>query len=159
MGTGSCDHRSSQSTGMLGAFFTHVSDSVPLQLCNVLFARELQRRLSDKGARVDVTSYGPGLITRTGFFRNQQPFFVKVFDFFTNDVFRVAETVSGGGDCLVFMATSPEMEGKGGVYYNNDIPGFGKHSFEDAPPSEEARNSAEGQRLWALSERLVGLSA
>jgi hypothetical protein len=42
---------------------------------------------------VTVNSFGPGLITRTGFFRNQQPLFVKVFDFFTNDVFHVAETV------------------------------------------------------------------
>ena len=63
------------------------------KLCNILFARELQRRLVAEGSAVTVNTFGPGLITRTGFFRNQQPLFVKVFDFFTNDVFHVAETV------------------------------------------------------------------
>lgn len=28
-----------------------------------------------------VVAFGPGLITRTGFFRSQPPLFVKVFDF------------------------------------------------------------------------------
>ena len=97
------------------------------KLCNVLFARELQRRLSAANSAVTVNAFGPGLITRTGFFRYQNPLFVKLFDFATNDIFHVAETVDGGGDCLVYMATSPALEGKGGLYYNNGIaPGEGK---------------------------------
>lgn len=71
------------------------------KLCNVLFAQELQRRLAARGSGVTVNAFGPGLITRTGFFRNQQPLFVRVFDFATNELFHVAETVDGGGDCLV----------------------------------------------------------
>jgi len=129
------------------------------QLCNILFARELQRRLEAKGARVEVNSFGPGLITRTGFFRNQPPLFTKIFDVATNDIFRVAETVDGGGNCLVYMATSPALEGKGGVYYNNDIPGYGQHRFEPLDPSLEARDAAEAQKLWEISAQLVGLAA
>ena len=132
------------------------------KLCNVLFARELQRRLSAANSAVTVNAFGPGLITRTGFFRYQNPLFVKLFDFATNDIFHVAETVEGGGDCLVYMATSPALEGKGGLYYNNGIaPGEGKtgHKFERGEVSAEARDDAEAAALWQYSERLVGMSA
>lgn len=43
--------------------------------------------------KVTVNSFGPGLITRTGFFRNQNPVFVKLFDVATNDLFKVQTTV------------------------------------------------------------------
>jgi protochlorophyllide reductase len=36
------------------------------KLCNVLFARELERRLQATGSPVQVNAFGPGLITRTG---------------------------------------------------------------------------------------------
>ena len=132
------------------------------KLCNVLFSRELQRRLSAANSAVTVNAFGPGLITRTGFFRYQNPLFVKLFDFATNDIFHVAETVDGGGDCLVYMATSPALEGKGGLYYNNGIaPGEGKtgHKFERGEVSAEARDDAEAAALWQYSERLVGMAA
>ena len=76
----------------------------------MLFARELERRLQAAGSPVQVNSFGPGLITRTGFFRYQNKFFVRLFDFATNEIFHVAETVDGGGDCLVYMVTAPELE-------------------------------------------------
>ena len=84
------------------------------KLCNVLFARELERRLEARGSAVTVNAFGPGLITRTGFFRYQNPIFVKLFDVATNDIFHVAETVDGGGDCLVYMVVAPELERRGG---------------------------------------------
>jgi protochlorophyllide reductase len=51
-----------------------------LQLCNVLFTRELQRRLdaNDKTKGITANSFTPGLIVGTGFFRNQNPIFTKV---------------------------------------------------------------------------------
>ena len=132
------------------------------KLCNVLFAKELERRLERAGSPVVVNAFGPGLITRTGFFRYQNPLFVKLFDFATNDIFHVAETVDGGGDCLVYMIQSPELEGVGGVYLNNGIaPGVGKtgHKFEIGEVSEEGRDEVEAAALWKASEKLVGLAA
>ncbi len=46
-----------------------------------------------------VVSFGPGLITRTGFFRNQNPLFTALFDFATNDLFHVAETARAEMRC------------------------------------------------------------
>ena len=157
------------------------------KLCNVLFAKELRNRLQETNSQITVNAFGPGLITRTGtyfpittfrlcdcpyetdtfgfigpgFFRYQNPLFVKLFDFATNDIFHVAETVDGGGDCLVYMATSSDLEGKTGLYYNNGIaPGEGKtgHRFEVSSVSTEATNDAEAKTLWRYSEQFVGLA-
>ena len=50
-----------------------------------------------------------GLITRSGFFRSAPGSFIGIFDFVTNNVLGVAETVAGAGDCLAYMATSPHI--------------------------------------------------
>eukprot|EP00976_Prorocentrum_cordatum_P007560 151092-Prorocentrum_minimum.AAC.1 len=134
-------------------------DSQDSKLCNVLFAEELQRRLAAKGSSVTVNSFGPGLITRTNFFRYQNPVFVKLFDIATNDIFHVAETVEGGGKCLAFMAVDPSLDAKGGLYFNNNI-NFGvkgNHEFIEFEPSEEAHNQAEAATLWKYTADLVGL--
>ena len=60
------------------------------KLCNVFFANELQRRLTAKGSKVECTSMNPGLITTSGFFRNQSPLFTKLFTFIVYNVARVA---------------------------------------------------------------------
>ena len=127
------------------------------KLCNILFTRELARRLAASGSPVQGVAFGPGLITRTGFFRNQNPVFTALFDFATNEVFHVAESVSGGGDCLVTMATRADLPS--GSYWNNDLDGKGGHRFEAQPPSKEAQSDDEAARLWALSAQLVGLPA
>lgn len=55
--------------------------------------------------------------------------------------------------------TAPELEGRGGLYYNNDLaPGTPTgHAFAAAEPSAEARDDAEAAKLWMFSEKLVGL--
>lgn len=126
------------------------------KLCNVLFTRELARRLKAKGSKVSVNCFSPGLITRTGLFRNQNSVFVKVFDFIVYNVARVAETVSFGGDTLVTMATGKELDGKSGVFWANSKPG--QHTFEEVAVSKEAANDEEAARLWALSTAAVGLT-
>jgi len=127
------------------------------KLCNVLFTRELARRLTAAGSTVTANAFGPGLITRTGFFRNQNPLFVGVFDFFTNDVFHVAESVSGGGDCLVYMVADPSLDGRSRLYYNNDLDGKGGHLFHEDSVSAEAMRDDEARLLWERSAKLVGL--
>lgn len=50
------------------------------KLCNVLFTRELQRRLDANPATSGIVAncFSPGLIVSTGLFRDQNPLFVKV---------------------------------------------------------------------------------
>lgn len=126
------------------------------KLANILFANELNRRLRLANSQINVVSFGPGLITRSNFFQHQNPVFTKVFDFAANDLLHVAETVSGGGDCLIKMALDPELENKTGVYYNNDIGGDTGHIFHEASTSKESMNTEEAEDLWTWSEALVG---
>lgn len=53
---------------------------VIMQLCNVLFTRELQKRLdaNPETKSIVVNSFSPGLIVSTGLFRDQNPVFTKV---------------------------------------------------------------------------------
>lgn len=144
------------------------------KLANILFARELARRLQQAGgdggggttaaaATTTVVAVGPGLITKTGFFRRNDPLFVAAFDAAAGAL-GLSESVSGGGDCLVFAATSPGLTagGGGGIengsFLNNNVRGpWGGHRLEARAPSPEARDGEEGRRLWELSARLVGL--
>ena len=130
---------------------------------NVLFARELARRLATQFGAGDLSCncFGPGLITRTEFFRHQNPLFVGAFDLVTNAI-GAAESVGGGGDCLLYMLESPALAEQSGVYYSNGISGPGpggrlQHRFAEARVSEEAGDGALGARLWSLSEELVGV--
>ena len=130
------------------------------KLCNMLFAYELERRLEAAGSKITVNSVGPGLITRTGLFRHQPVLFVKAFDIATNDIFKVAETVDGGGNCLVYMLTDETLDGVGGTYFNNKLsPGTPPtgHAFVQTPSSAESNRADEAAKLWSLSESLVGL--
>ena len=126
------------------------------KLANILFANELNRRLRLADSQINVVSFGPGLITRSNFFQHQNPVFTKVFDFAANDLFHVAETVSGGGDCLIKMALDPELENKTGIYYNNDLGGDTGHIFHEAKTSKESMDMNEGKELWTWSEALIG---
>jgi len=127
------------------------------KLCNVLFTLEMARRLQAKGSKVSCNCFSPGLITRTGLFRDQGQFFVALFDFAVYNLIKVGETVSFGADCLVTMATGDELQGKQGVFWSNSKPG--KHVFEEVPVSQEAQNEEEAAKLWALSAKAVGLSS
>jgi hypothetical protein len=54
-----------------------------------------------------------------------------------------------GADTLVWLASSPEMEGASGGYY-------AKRRL--ATPSRAAGDAAAARRLWQESERLTGLT-
>ena len=136
------------------------------KLCNVLFTREFQRRLTAAGGgdAVTVNAFGPGLITESNFFQNnpsQNRAAVAIFALAADRVLRVTETADGGGRCLEYMALSPELEGRGGLYYNNTLEGLPlspRHAFAEDPGSEESRRPAEAARLWDLSAALAGVA-
>nr|ACF24535.1 chloroplast light-dependent protochlorophyllide reductase [Gymnochlora stellata] len=123
---------------------------------NHVFMLELQRRLKAKGVTVTANSFGPGLITRSAFFKNQNGLFSRLFDFATNDIFHVAETVDFGGACLSYMALSKDLEGKGGLWLNAVQPG--KPVFEQLQPSIEARDTKKAKMLYDMSLEAVGLA-
>lgn len=122
------------------------------KLCDMFFMLELDRRLTAAKSRVDVNAFSPGLIPKSGLFRNQQPLFVRGFDFAAS-LAGVTETLEDGGECITYMALSPQLEGKHGLFLSDFPPG--KHSLVPRSPSTEALDQDKARALWGLAERLT----
>ena len=136
------------------------------KLCNVIFTRELQRRLIESGSKIVVNSFTPGLIVGTGLFRDQNPIFTKVFDIAATNLLKVGETTHFGGGALEYMTLSKKVGESGGKYYYSE-PGSGKYGddaygkqFDVSTVSKEALacDGEKGKRFWELSEKLVGIA-
>ena len=109
------------------------------KLCNILFTYELARRL--EGTGVTVNALHPGLV-RTNIARNNG-LLGRVVNFFIGARGISAEQ---GADTLVYLASSPEVEGVTGKFFVN----------RQAVPSSALsydRDLAKG--LWELSEGLM----
>ena len=116
------------------------------KLANILFTRGLAKRLQDTG--VTATCLHPGFV-RTNFGGNNvadiSPLIGRIFLF----VSRFARTPEKGAETVIYLASSPEVEGVSGGYY------FDRKPIRPAPVGEDD-NVAE--RLWQISEQLVGIT-
>jgi retinol dehydrogenase 12 len=109
------------------------------KLLNILFTRELARRL--EGTGVTVNAMHPGFV-RTGFGHNTPGLFktvVQVAQLF-------ARTPEQGARTLVYLATSPTVANVTGQYFFDERPGR---------TSLAAQDDAAARRLWEESERLA----
>ena len=106
------------------------------KLANILFTRELARRL--EGTGVSATCFHPGLVA-TGFNRNNG----LLMDLGMTMLKPVARSPEKGAETLVWLATSPEAATVNGGYY------FDKGHVL---PSAEAQNMDTARRLWEVSE-------
>ena len=110
------------------------------KLMNILFTRELARRL--EGTRVSANAMHPGFV-RSGFGQNNPGFlgkFIKLGQVF-------ARTPERGAQTLVYLATSPEVEGVSGKYF---------HDEAESRTSGAAKDMEVARRLWDVSVRLAG---
>jgi NAD(P)-dependent dehydrogenase (short-subunit alcohol dehydrogenase family) len=112
------------------------------KLANILFTRELARRLAGTG--VTANCIHPGFVT-TGL--GQRP--GGVFGAVVRVFFMLAGPPEPGGDTIVHVAASPDMAGVTGQYF---VP-VGK----PAEPSAAARDDLAARRLWEESERIAGV--
>ena len=130
------------------------------KLCNVLMAREVERRL--RGCLLPVIAWSPGLVIprgEGGFFRDSRrfnPIGQAVFAFLARDLLRVTESPEKAGALLAGLATgSPPAAGFS--YWSNRVHGPGRLRFERGEPSAEARSDALAAELWRLTAERVGL--
>jgi NAD(P)-dependent dehydrogenase (short-subunit alcohol dehydrogenase family) len=110
------------------------------KLANILFTRALAKRL--EGTRVTATCLHPGVV-RTSIARDM-PFVPRnLFGL----IARLARSPEKGAETVVYLAASPEVQGASGGYY------FDRKLTQ---PSPAGQDDAVGERLWQVSERLVG---
>ncbi len=121
-------------------YFVHTAYAQS-KLANVMFTYALARRLEGSGVTANV--FHPGLV-KTGIFR-KVPKVGRLADKLILDL-RKPISVEEGAKTLVYLATSPEVEGQSGHYY------YKKQIRQTVPPSYSMEDQ---ERLWELSERMV----
>lgn len=109
------------------------------KLCNILFTAELARRL--EGSGVTVNCLHPGAIA-SNFGQSGTPFFAWLARLGRPFLL----TNEQGAATTIYLASSPDVEGKTGGYYRKG---------RSAKPSRAARDAAAAARLWEVSEQLV----
>lgn len=111
------------------------------KLMNILFTRELARRL--QGSRVTANCLHPGVVA-TRFGDNNSGLLGGAFRIAKN----FAISPEKGAQTIIYLASSPEVEGESGGYYVKS---------KRAAPSKEAQSDADAAQLWALSAEIANL--
>ena len=111
------------------------------KLMNILFTRELSRRLTGTG--VTANCLHPGFVaTRFG----------DASGGLMSVALRVAKkfalTPQEGANTIVYLASSPEVDGVSGKYF---------HECKQVLPTAEAQKDADARRLWDISAQLSGV--
>ena len=112
------------------------------KLANLLFAKQLAKRLASQGSTVTANAVHPGVIM-SGLQRSMP----AVQRFGMALVAPIAfKSIAEGAATQVYVATRPELEGVSGEYFSD---------CNVAQPSARARDAALADRLWQESERIV----
>jgi retinol dehydrogenase 12 len=112
------------------------------KLANILFTRELARRLD--GAGVTANCAHPGVV-RTGFGRDVRGL-MKAGITIARPFMLSPER---GADTVVYLASSPDVADQTGGYYVKR---------QRREPSADARDDAAARKLWEISEKMTGLA-
>jgi NAD(P)-dependent dehydrogenase (short-subunit alcohol dehydrogenase family) len=112
------------------------------KLCNILFTRELARRLAPGG--VTANCLHPGFVATNLGQRHR-----SVFGLLMRAAMLFAGRPESGAETIVYLASSPEVSGVTGGYFE---------SCRLARPSRAAEDDDVARRLWAESVRLAGIA-
>ncbi len=112
------------------------------KLCNILFTRELARRLAGTG--VTANCLHPGFVATRFGDQSGGPLaylvrFAKLF----------AITPEQGAETITYLASSPAVADASGGYF---------YKCRPATPTAEAQDDASARRLWQETARLAGVA-
>jgi len=113
------------------------------KLANILFTRELARRL--EGTGVTANCLHPGFVG-SNFARNNG----AIASLAMTLLRPFARSPEKGAESAVYLCSSAEVDNVSGEYFFN---------CKARPPKEFARNHEDARRLWEVSERMSGLVA
>uniref|UniRef100_A0A8C6WVR5 Retinol dehydrogenase 13 n=1 Tax=Neogobius melanostomus TaxID=47308 RepID=A0A8C6WVR5_9GOBI len=116
------------------------------KLANVLFTRELSRRL--RGSGVSCFSLHPGVI-RTELGRHVQTSFPLLGALLSLPALLLMKTPHEGAQTSIYCAVTAGLESKSGAYFSD---------CAEKDPAPEAKDDETALKLWNESCRLVGLN-
>lgn len=111
------------------------------KLANILFTRELARRVKDDG--ITVNCLHPGFVASEFLSKGGIWSLIKPVAY----LFAIDE--EQGAKCSIYLASSPDVEGVTGKYF---------YKCKEKRPRSFAEDDEAAKRLWELSEKLTGLS-
>ena len=130
------------------------------KLCNILFAKELSKRLGFKEKNISVLSWAPGLVipdNELGFFRYSQPynkFGYFIFSYSAKNILGISEKINNAGNILGDLALDQKYNDSLYTHLSNKLISFKKHKLTECETSVESNNAELSKKLWKLSEEL-----
>lgn len=131
------------------------------KLCNLLMAREVERRQKERGTPLEVIAWSPGLViprSDGGFFRYSRshgPVGQAIFALVARDLLRLTETPERAGRLLAGLAGGASSRTSGFAYWSNRLQAPGRLTFQACEPGVEARSDSLARELWELSDRSI----
>ncbi|MGP1387435.1 MAG: protochlorophyllide reductase [Thainema sp.] len=126
------------------------------KLCNVLTMRELHRRYHDSTG-ITFSSLYPGCVADTPLFRNHYSLFRTIFPWFQKNITGGYVSQEVAGERVAAVTADPEYKPSGAYWSWGNRQKEGRKSFIQEM-SNEALDDDKAERLWVLSEKLVGLA-
>jgi NAD(P)-dependent dehydrogenase (short-subunit alcohol dehydrogenase family) len=137
--SGKLDFDDLQSEKSYGSFRVYGTS----KLCNILFTRELARRLD--GADVTANCLHPGFVgTRFGQ-NNASNVFTRLL---RNAVMSLGISPEEGAKTIIHLASSPDVATISGEYF---------YKCKVAEPTAAAQDDGAAKRLWDVSAKIAGL--
>tara|TARA_B100000902_G_scaffold57927_1_gene64969 strand:+ start:3758 stop:4759 length:1002 start_codon:yes stop_codon:yes gene_type:complete len=130
------------------------------KLCNILFAKELSKRLQNQLSKISVITWAPGLVISNedlGFFRYSKKFNsfgYLVFSSIANSILGISENVENAGHLLYKIVFDTAFNNIKYLHLSNKLVFYKKHKLVKSDVSKEACNNELALKLWNLSEEL-----
>jgi NAD(P)-dependent dehydrogenase (short-subunit alcohol dehydrogenase family) len=135
-------------------FASTAMEVVESKTANILFAVEATRRWNRDG--ITANAVHPGVIIETNLSRHMQP--EVLANLLASRAFRF-KTTEQGAATSVLVATSPQLEGIGGRYFEDCneavVVDEGDLNQLESGVAAYAVDSANAERLWAISEQML----
>ncbi len=100
------------------------------KLCNILFAKELEKKLK-------ISSFG-----------------YLIFSKAAKNILGISESIENAGRILSEIVFDSNLNNIGYVHLSNKLISFKKHKLVESKVSDEANNSELASKLWILSEEI-----
>jgi len=127
------------------------------KLCNILFAKELAKKLKKSSSKISVITWAPGLVIPnddSGFFRYSKRFNLfgyLIFSKVAKNILGISESMENAGKILSEIVLDSNLNNIGYVHLSNKLKSFKKHELIESKVSDEANSDELASKLWILS--------
>ena len=119
------------------------------KLANILFSKELARRLKEKGKNISVYSLHPGVIN-TNLFQQFDQTYGVLWKCAWIVIWPFVKSSKEGAQTTIFCTVEESIANDTGKYYSD---------CKEITPSPQAMDEITANKLWQLSETLVGFKS